>query len=228
MSPTRRDVLAGTALLTTGLLAGCVANADGPVRGAETPSPQDDGSVGRPTDEPLPDGDNGDGASGTRPEGTGGPVVALVGTDPAPDLPVEPAVEVVEPEGTGDSPPTLRVSLTSASDRAVVVGESRAVRFEYVTDEGGSLQLLPAGEDYPVDGEDCLRLSAGVATTEEYRTEELGPGETVEADVELYALPGYDGCVPVGEFRFSTTYAVGGSADALDRRGEWGFTVALD
>lgn len=227
MSPIRRDVLAGTALLTTGLLAGCVTGSDGPAGGTETPPPQTEGQTGGATDEPLTDGGGND-SSGTRPEGSGGPVVALVGTDPAPDLPVEPAVEVDESEGTGDSPPTLHVSLTNTSDTAVVVGEARAVLFEYVTDESGSLQLLPADEEYPVDGEDCLRLSEGVAVTEEYRTEEIGPGETIEADVKLYALPEYDGCVPVGEFRFVTTYSVGESVDALDQKGEWGFTVALD
>ena len=225
MSPTRRDALSGTALLTTGLLAGCVAGGDGPAGATGTPTP--DGGEPEPTDEPLPNGD-GNGSSGTRPEGSGGPVVALVGTDPAPDLPVEPAVSVGEPEGTGDSPPTLHVSLTNTSDSTVTVGEGRAVRFQYVVDESRCLQLLPAEEDYPVDGEDCLRLSDHVATTDEYRTEEIGPGETVEADVKLYALPEYDGCVPVGEFRFATTYSVGESVDALDRQAEWGFTVALD
>lgn len=224
MPPTRRDVLAGTALLTTGLLAGCTTGYRGPAGGDETPSPQSGG----PTDEPLPDGGDGNGSSGTRPEGSGGPVVAIVETAPAPDLSVEPTVEVVEPEGTGDTPPTLHVSLTNTSDSTLVVGEGRAVVFQYVTDESGSLQLLPAGEEYPVDGEDCLRLSEGVATTEEYRTEEIAPGETLEADVELYALPEYDGCVPVGEFRFATTYSVGESIDSLDQQGEWGFTVVLD
>jgi hypothetical protein len=195
----------------------------GPAGGSETP-PGTDG----PTDDPLPDGGDGNGSSGTRPEGSGGPVVAIVETAPAPDLPVEPTVEVLEPEETGDSPPTLHVTLTNTSDSAVVVGEARAVMFQYVVDESGSLQLLPAGEEYPVDGEDCLRLSEGVATTEEYRTAEIAADETIEADVELYALPEYDGCVPVGEFRFRTTYSVGESIDSLDQQGEWGFTVVLD
>ena len=223
VSPTRRDVLGGTALVTTGLFAGCMTGYSGPAGGSETPP-----GTGDPTDDPLPDGGDGNGSSGTRPEGSGGPVVAIVETAPAPDLPVEPAVEALEPEGTGDSPPTLHVTLTNTSDSAVVVGEGRAIRFQYVTDESGSLQLLPAEEEYPVDGEDCLRLSEGVATTEEYRTEEIGPGGTIEADVKLYALPEYDGCVPVGEFRFATTYSVGESIDTLDQQGEWGFTVVLE
>ena len=105
---------------------------------------------------------------------------------------------------------------------------SSTVRFQYVTDERGLLQLLPAEEEYAVAGEDCLRLTDTVAVTEEYRTEEIGPGETIEADVKLYALPEYDGCVPVGEFRFETTYAVGPSIEELDRRAQWGFAVVLD
>ncbi len=200
-----------------------------PGNGTPTDEPTDDPSDDEPlpSDEPLP-GDGDGNASGTRPKGSGGPSVALAGTDSLPDLPVEPAVSVLGPTGTGDAPPTLRVSLTNTSDATVTVGESRAVRFQYVTDEGGHVQLLPAEETYAVAGEDCLRLVEDVATTEEYRTEETGPGETVEADVRLYALPTYDGCVPVGEFRFETTYAVGESVDELDRRAEWGFAVIMD
>jgi hypothetical protein len=227
VTTTRRRLLVGAALLTTGSLAGCVARGDGGTRPTDTPSSGDGTPTDGPTDDPLPDGGDGN-ASGTRPEGSGGPSVALARTDALPDLPVEPAVSVLEPTGTGDAPPTLRVSLTNTSDAAVTVGESRAVRFQYVTDEGGHVQLLPAEETYEVAGEDCLRLVDGVATTEEYRTEEVGPGEVIEADVRLYALPTYDGCVPVGEFRFETTYAVGESVDELDQRAEWGFAVVLD
>ena len=233
MTTTRRRVLAGAGLLTAGLFAGCVARGDGGDGPTDTPTPGAGTPTGEPSEEPLPggggdDGEDEGGAAGTRPEGSGGPVVGLVGTDAPPDLPVEPAVAVVEPTGTGDAPPTLRVSLTNTSDATVVVGEGRAVRFQYVTDDRGLVQLLPAEEEYAVAGADCLRLAEAVATTEEYRTEELGPGETIEADVRLYALPTYDGCVPVGEFRFETTYAVGSSVDDLDRRARWGFAVVLD
>ena len=215
-----------------------MARDDGGAGPTDTPSPGDDtpdapsDTPGDPlpdggsTDEPLPDDDGN--ASGTRPEGSAGPVVGIAETDDPPDLPVEPAVSVVEPTGSGDAPPTLRVSLTNTSDEAVVVGEGRAIRFQYVTDERGLLQLLPAEEEYAVAGEDCLRLTDTVAVTEEYRTEELGPGETIEADVRLYALPSYDGCVPVGEFRFETSYAVGPSIEDLDGRAQWGFAVVLD
>jgi hypothetical protein len=232
MSPTRRDLLAGAGLLTTGLLAGCVANGAAPGGDpSETPDPTETPTESptptpEPTDEPLPGGDDGD-ASGTRLEGTGGPGVTLVGTDPAPDLPVEPSVSVLEPVATEDHPPALRVSLTNTSDEAVVVGEGRAVRFQYVSDDRGILQLLPAESEYPVPEGNCWRLAEAVATTMEYRTEELAPGETITADVELYALPDYDGCLPVGESRFVTTIGAGASMESM-AQAEWGFTVLLE
>jgi hypothetical protein len=229
MSPTRRDLLAGAGLLTSGLLAGCVAGGSGAPGGTPTPtaSPTPTPTTSpEPTDEPLPDGGSGD-DSGIRPRGTGGPGVTLVGTDPAPDLPVEPAVGVLEPVATEDHPPALRVTLTNTSDAPVAVGEGRAVRFQYVVDDARILQLLPAESEYPVAEGNCWRLSEAVSTTMEYRTEELAPGETVSADVELYALPEYDGCLPVGEFRFETRIGAGDSMEAM-AQADWGFTVLLE
>ena len=225
MSPTRRDLLAGAGLLTTGLLAGCVSSgspggdSDGTPDPTETPTPE-------PTDEPLPGGDDGD-ASGTRLEGAGGPGVTLVGTDPAPDLPVDLSASVAEPVATEDHPPALRVSLTNTSDDTLVVGEGRAVRFQYVTDDRRILQLLPAEGGYPVPEGNCWRLEEAVATTMEYRTEELAAGETIAADVELYALPDSDGCLPVGESRFTATIGAGESMESM-AQAEWGFTALLE
>lgn len=227
MQPTRRELLAGAGLLGTGLLAGCVAAGTGSPDRTPTPDSSDSPTpTPDPTDEPLPDGGDSPG-SGTRPEGTGGPGVTLVGTDAAPDLPVEPGVSVLEPVATADHPPALRVTLTNTSDAPVTVGEGRAVRFQYVPDDARILQLLPAEGEYPVEGENCWRLSEAIATTMEYRTEELAPGETISADVELYALPDYDGCLPVGEFRFETTIGAGDSMESMERA-DWGFTVLLE
>lgn len=230
MSPTRRELLVGAGLLTTGLLAGCVAGGTGSPNGTRTPtaSPTPTPTASpEPTEEPLPDGGDGGPDSGTRPAGSGGPGVTLVGSDPAPDLPVEPAISVLEPVATEDHPPVLRVGLTNTSDDPVTVGEGRAIRFQYVVDDARILQLLPAEGSYPVDEGNCWRLNEAVATTMEYRTEELGPGETISADVELYALPKYDGCLPVGEFRFVTRIGAGDSVEAMDQV-DWGFTVLLE
>jgi hypothetical protein len=227
MSPTRRDLLASAGLLGTGLLAGCVAAGTGSPDRTPTPDPTDSPTPSpEPTDEPLPDGGSGD-DSGTRPHGTGGPGLTLVGTDPAPDLPVEPGVSVLEPVATEDHPPALQVTLTNTSDAPVTVGEGRAVRFQYVVDDARILQLLPAEGEFPVAEGNCWRLSEGVATTMEYRTEELVAGESITADVELYALPEYDGCLPVGEFRFETRIGAGDSMEAM-AQADWGFTVLLE
>jgi hypothetical protein len=119
------------------------------------------------------------------------------------------------------------VTLTNTSDAPVTVGEGRAVRFQYVVDDSRILQLLPAEGSYPVDEGNCWRLNEAVATTMEYRTEELGPGETITADVELYALPAYDGCLPVGEFRFVARIGAGDSMESMDQA-DWGFSVSLE
>jgi hypothetical protein len=158
--------------------------------------------------------------------------VTLTSVDGLSDLPVEPGVEVLEPVATEDHPPSLRVTLSNTGEGALTVGEGRAIRFQYVSDDSGTLQLLPAEGEYPVPEGNCWRLTEGVATTMEYRTDELEPGEALEADVELYALPGYDGCLPVGEFRFETAYTVSTGdpdADAEDaERATWGFSVSLE
>jgi hypothetical protein len=236
MSPTRRTLLAGAGLLGTGLLAGCVAAGTGSPDGTPSPDPTDSPTptptaTPGPSDGPLPEGDGGDDgdgdAGGTRPRGTGGPGLSLVGTDPTPDLPVEPGVRVLEPVATADHPPALRVTLTNTSGAPVTVGEGRAVRFQFVVDDARILQLLPTEGEYPVTGGNCWRLSEAVATTMEYRTEELAAGETITADVELYALSDYDGCLPVGEFRFVTRLGAGDSMESM-AQADWGFTVLLE
>jgi hypothetical protein len=204
MTPTRRELLAAGGLFTGGALAGCLG-AGGADGRTQTPTP---------TPEPVTDGglpdDDGDDDSGTRPSGTGGPAVSIVRVDDPPALPVVPAVEVLTAAATESTPPVLRVTLTNDGDTPVTVGGGRAVRFQYVVDESRDLQLLPVGdgESYPVPDGNCWRLEEGIATTEEYRTEELAPGATIEGVVGLFGLPSGDGCLPVGGFRFVTTVAV--------------------
>ncbi|MFC6726502.1 hypothetical protein ACFQE1_19470, partial [Halobium palmae] len=165
----------------------------------------------------------------TRPAGTGGPGVHIVATDDAPDFPVRPAVEVTREAATPDYPPQLRVTVTNGSEESVSVGEGRAIVFAYVTDDSGDLMLLPAGEQYPAEA-DCWRLTEGIAVTEEYRVVDLAPGESVSQLVDLYGTAGGDGCLPVGEYRFETTYSLvdeDGSSEA-GRGVEWGFSLTLE
>ena len=200
---TRRTILATAGLAGAGLLAGCVGD-ERPAAGEETPSYSPS-----PTDTP-PDGDSGDGndSGGTRPEGTGGPGVTIASVAERPALPIRPTVELVDPVATDDHPPRLRVRVENGADGEITIGESRAVVFEYVTAESGELVTLPAGGGYPVES-GCWRLTEGVATTEEYRTTTLGPGEALSADLELYgAATGEDACLPVGEHGFRSTYSV--------------------
>lgn len=211
MKLTRRGFGQLTGVVTVGLLAGCLGNTGG----------GEDGE----TETPLPDGGDGD-TGGTRPSGTGGPGVSLVGLDDAPDGPLQPDVTVVEAVATEDHPPMLRTSLTNTGDEAVVVGEGRAIRFQFVADDSRTLTLLPAEGDYPVVEGNCWRLEEPIATTMEYRTEELGAGETIEAEIELYALSEYDGCLPVGEFRFETGYSIAG--EESEEEFTWGFSVVLE
>ena len=214
MSPTRRDLLRLAGLSGTALVAGCLSN------GGPTATPTDD----LPTDTPTDD------SGGTRPTGTGGPGVSVVAIDEAPDLPIRPTVEVVTEAATEATPPQLRVTVTNEADEVISIGEGRDVVFAYVADEDGLLILLPAGEEYPAEA-GCWRLTEGIAVTEEYRTTELDPGESTSQLLDLYALPGEDACLPVGQFRFTSTYSVARGPDRIPTEGssaEWGFTVTLE
>lgn len=230
MTPTRRRYLRGVGVAAVGGLvgvAGCTSV--GPGGGGTGSEGGDDGDAGDQDDGGLPGSDgNGNGdAGGTRPEGTGGPGVSIVAVDDDPALPVEPTVEVVREAATTDHPPRLRVTLANAGDEAVRVGEGRAVHFEYVADASGALVLLPADGSYPAEP-DCWRLTDRIATTEEYRTFELGPGASSERLVDLYATPGEDACLPVGEHRFETTISVVGDDAEPESSATWGFAVVLE
>ncbi|VTT87365.1 hypothetical protein DM2_699 [Halorubrum sp. DM2] len=172
--------------------------------------------------------DSGGDAGGTRPEGTGGPGVSIVSTDGDVGLPVDLGVEVVREAATADHPPRLRTTLTNASDRRVRVGEGRAVHFEYVSDGSGALTFLPVDMEAPAEP-DCWRLTDSIAVTEEYRTFELGAGESRSRSIDLYATPAdTDACLPVGEYRFETTVSIVSDDAEPQSSAEWGFSVVLE
>ncbi|WP_254832989.1 DUF4232 domain-containing protein [Haloglomus salinum] len=221
--PTRRTLLRAGGLAGLALLAGCTTGASDPGTGDEptpTPTGTDGGLAGA-------DGDGG-AAGGTRPAGSGGPGVSLVGID-GPAAPLAADVTLVAPVATAEAPPALRVTLTNTGDGAVRIGEGRAARFRYVHDESGRLVLLPVESEWDAEP-DCWRLRHGIVTTEEYRTFELAPGASATADLALYASSETDACLPVGEHTFRTRYQVGpaGSAPGEGSGGEWGFTVLLE
>ena len=226
MHPTRRRWLhriGGPALLIG--LAGCAGGSNGGGDGEDSATPTASSS------EPPPDTNGNascsDSASGTRPEGTGGPGVTLVSVDACPALPVQPAVEIVREAATPEQPPGLRTVLTSTADEPIRVGEGRAVHFEYVMDDAGELVLLPGGGEYPADP-DCWRLREGIATTEEYRTFEIEAGGSSARPVDLYATPDGDACLPVGEYRFETTISVVSEAAEPESSARWGFSILLE
>lgn len=219
--PTRRSLLRAGGLAGLALLAGCVTDAADP-DGAGSPTATPSSTPTPSPDAPGP-GDGGDGgaAGGTRPAGTGGPGVSLVGVTP-PAAPLDATVELVEPVASAASPPLVRVTLTNAGDRTVRVGETRAMRFQYGHDTAGHLVLLPADGDYPA-APDCWRLHEAIAVTEEYRTVDLAPGAAASATLALYGAAGGDGCLPVGEFAFETRYALADGPGGI-----WGFRVLLE
>lgn len=226
--PTRRTVLAGASLLT---LAGCLSNASETTE-SSTPNPTESPTASPtpdPTDVPsdLPTDDAGE----TRPRGTGGPAAILVGTDDQPDLPLSIDVTVTDGVATEEHPPLLQVSLTNTGEETVSVGEARAAVFEYVTSESGYLTLLPADGEYDAEP-GCWRLDSPVATTMEYRTETLAPGESLDAALALYAAGvEADACLPVGEHRFQTTITRDSDPDdpdAGEQSIDWGFSLLLE
>jgi hypothetical protein len=219
MTLTRRTVLAGCCLAAVGVLAGCTGS---------VPRADGGGEAGGSGDGPGDDaGGDGSGAGGTRPEGTGGPGVSVVAVDDPPDLPVRPAVEVVRAAATPDHPPQLRTTLTNATDATVSVGEGRAVHFAYVADETGDLILLPAERGYPAEA-DCWRLRESVAVTQEYRLLDVAPDAPTTRLLDLYAMPGPESCLPVGEYRFETTVSVVDENAEPQASATWGFSVVLE
>lgn len=222
--PTRRTVLAGASLLT---LSGCLSDTSG---STETPTP-DPTATPTPTATPVPTDLPSDTAGETRPRGTGGPAAVLAGTDDQPDIPLAIDVAVTDGVATEEHPPLLQLSLTNTDEETVAVGEARAAVFEYVTSESEYLTLLPADGEYDADP-GCWRLDSPVATTEEYRTETLAPGESLEADLSLYAAGvEADACLPVGEHRFETTitrYADPDDFGAGEQSVDWGFSLLLE
>jgi len=153
--------------------------------------------------------------------------MTLVSVDDCPALPVRPAVEVVREAATPEHPPQLRTTLTNTADERIRLGEGRAVHFEYVTDDAGELVLLPGGGEYPA-APDCWRLHEGIATTEEYRTFEIGAGGSSSRPVDLYATPGGDACLPVGEYRFETTISTVSDGAEPESSAQWGFSILLE
>lgn len=208
MTPTRRRYLSG--------IGGASASGLVALAGCASSGPGGDGNGGNGTD-----------AGGTRPEGTGGPGVSIVATDGDVDFQVQPAVEVTREAATTDHPPQLRTRLTNAGDERVRVGEGRAVHFEYVYDGDDALVLLPSDGEYPAEP-DCWRLTDAIAVTEEYRTFALDPGASSERLVDLYATPGEDACLPVGEYRFETTVSVVSDDAEPQSSTTWGFSVVLE
>lgn len=166
----------------------------------------------------------------------GGRRVSLVATDDPPDLPVRPAVTVVEPEVTPDHPATLGVAVTNTADGVVEVGEERAIVFAHVSSADRRLVFLPRDgrEGFP-RAADCWRLREAVAVPEYYGIVRLERDERYRKEVDLWGAPPSDDdagpreCLPSGEYRFETTYsaAVGAENFAEARSASWGFTLAV-
>ncbi|MFC7325462.1 hypothetical protein ACFQMF_12825 [Halorubrum rutilum] len=217
MSGTRRRYLGGVGGASALLLgAGCIGR-DGP----GIPDGNGDGGDG--------DGnDGGDGGqTGTRPGGTGGPGVTVVSVDGPDDIPVAASVEVVREAATEESPPRLRTSLENTGDESITVGEGRGVHLEYVSDDSEALVFLPSDGEYPAEP-GCWRLTDGIAVTEEYRTFQIDAGASSGREIDLYATPGEDACLPVGEYRFETAVSVGEPGTDPERSGRWSLTVLLE
>lgn len=219
MNATRRRYLRGVGGMGVGgavCLAGCASEDPGDGGGSGDGGPGAD------------DGGSGGSAGGTRPEGTGGPGVSIVSTDGDVGLPVDLDAEVVREAATAEHPPRLRTTVANASGERVRVGEGRAVHFEYVSDETRALTFLPPEFEAPAEP-GCWRLTDTVVVTEEYRTFELGPGESRGRSVDLYATHDEtDACLPVGEYRFETTVSVATGDAEPESSTQWGFSVVLE
>lgn len=241
---TRRRLVGTFSLLGTAGLAGCLTTVttvseerntddrDTDDGGTDDRGTHVDGTDDAGTADPLPDGGNptDDGDDNTRPRGTGGPGVGLAGLDPQLPLPIRVDVAVTRESATDEHPPGLRVTVTDTSEERIGLGEGRAVVFAYRHSTDASLLLLPAEYDAPAEA-GCWRLTDGIAVTQEYRTLDLGPGESVEQDLSLYAAhDDVDACLPVGQYRFESGYTVFETPDrpSEGEQSTWGFSVLLE
>ncbi|WP_396613624.1 hypothetical protein ACH9L7_16960 (plasmid) [Haloferax sp. S1W] len=240
MPQTRRKLLHTAGLLSLGLAAGCLGDAGGGGSGdepTETTTSPDDTSTETPTDTTteapddttdMPDDTTTDDSSGT--DSPDASTISLASVDSAPDIPLEPAVEVTKAEATQDHPPQVEVTLSNTSGSVVEAGEGRDIFFQHVSDETNELTFLPAGKEYPADP-GCWRLTESLFVTQEYRMEQFDPDESRSKTVDLYGMPKKDGgCLPVGEYRFETTISIGemdgSEGDKTDV--QWGFSVTLE
>lgn len=222
---TRRDLLRLAGLAGFAGAAGCTAIAgDQPF----APPGDDGGDESRPSDNDSPPGAT--------------HRVSVVASDGDPDIPVRPGVALADPYATSGSPPVLRVDVDNPTDDPVVVGEYRPVVFQYVSDDDGTLVLLPHSDrstdgepdrslpDHETTGEGCWKLVDHPAVTMEYGTVEIPEDGTLTAFVGLYATPDAGGCLPPGEHRFEATYAHFADGRFGDPSGteRWGFSLAAE
>lgn len=160
--------------------------------------------------------------------------VRVVTVDDSPDIPVEPSVEVIAAAPTRSDPARLRVTVTNTADDPIQVGEERAIVFAYVhSTERPGLILLPAGEsDYPAVRSGCWRLTEGIAVAEYYGVVDLDPGESTDRVVGVWGDSELtEGCLPMGRFRFETTFSGGPDQDAIGDpqwNANWGFALEVE
>lgn len=172
------------------------------------------------------------GLPGGGPSPTPRPTASIIDRDDPPAIPVEPAVEVVESAASAAGPPELRVAVANTADHPIEVGEERAIVFAFVsTEERPGLVLVPVDGEYDPVEPGCWRLAEPIAIPEYYGIVSLAPGESTERHLRVWGSPDGAGCLPTGEFRFTTRYA--GARDrteGIDEQawsGRWGFTLAL-
>lgn len=161
--------------------------------------------------------------------------IAVAATSDNPDLPVEPAVTVIEPKATDTHPPQIRVSWTNTGSERVRVGEARHMVFAYVPSADDGVRLLPvepgSGNTFPTAEPGCWKQPVGktITVTGDYRTVELSPDESYARTLGVwgYEMSNAEICIPTGTFDFETTVRVEGKTDAGDVEGEWGFTLEV-
>ncbi|WP_254543833.1 hypothetical protein [Halomarina pelagica] len=228
----RRTALGLGATTLAGVLAGCLSRPSGAAGG-------DGGGGGDGNDSGTRDGTDGEPSGDAPPTDAPRAAVSLAGVDDPPDLPVRPAVEVLHADATDERPPRLRVTLTNEADHAVEVGEGRAVLFEYVGSSDRRLVLLPGPADrYEAIRSGCWTLAEPIAVTAEYRLLALDAGESISRDLGVWGAADRDGggdadaCLPTGEFRFESAYAVARDEqrglDDPEWEATWGFALRVE
>lgn len=151
--------------------------------------------------------------------------VETIDADEPPELPVVPAISVVNEKATESTPATISVSWQNEGAESVRLAEQRSAVFRTARSDDETAYLLGGDRGDVVAFDGCWYLSGAIGGDAAYRSVKLDPGETYEGQSSLYAAT--DDCLTATEYRFQTDVTVWRPDESEEdgRSEEWGFVL---